>query len=65
MNKTTIAQREEMYRQHLMGKSYAEIAEFNHLSKECVRYWCRKQRNGRAARPNIHREKFWTASTHW
>jgi transposase InsO family protein len=38
-----------MYRQHQAGKTYPEIANLQGLSKECVRYWCRRQRDGGSA----------------
>jgi transposase InsO family protein len=43
---TTIAQRCEFYQRHQVGESYTEIAMQMGISKECVRYWCRHQRDG-------------------
>ncbi len=57
MIKTTVAQREEMYRQHQRGKSYAEIAQFYGVSKECVRYWCRKKRDGGQCKTHYPKRK--------
>jgi hypothetical protein len=45
MNKTTPKQRQMMYDQHQAGKTYAQIAQEYDLSFECVRYWCRRQRD--------------------
>lgn len=39
-------QRQRFYRLHLGGETYAQIAERFAVSKECVRYWCRRQRDG-------------------
>lgn len=47
MIKTTPQIRAAMYREHQAGKSYTEIAHTYALSKECVRYWCRRQRDGK------------------
>lgn len=46
MNRTTPAQRHDFYRRHLRGETYQEIADLAGVSKECVRYWCRRQRDG-------------------
>jgi transposase InsO family protein len=43
---TTPDQRREFYERHLQGESYQEIADSVGVSKECVRYWCRRQRDG-------------------
>ena len=48
--KTSVAQRKEMYRFHQGGKSYPEIAAFYGLSRGCVRYWCRRQRDGQGVK---------------
>lgn len=48
--KTTSHQRRQMYRAHLCGQSYAEIAEVHGLSRYTVRYWCRRQRDGGSVR---------------
>lgn len=39
-------QRQQFYRLHLRGETYEQIAERFGVSKECVRYWCRRQRDG-------------------
>lgn len=45
-------QRQQFYRLHLCGETYEQIAERFGVSKECVRYWCRRQRDG--GRPYTH-----------
>lgn len=44
--RTTPQQRRVFYESHLRGETYAEIAERLAVSLECVRYWCRRQRDG-------------------
>lgn len=46
MNRTTPAQRRCFYQGHGQGQTYQEIAASAGVSKECVRYWCRRQRDG-------------------
>ena len=41
-----VPQRQQCYRLHLGGETYAQIAQRFDASKECVRYWCRRQRDG-------------------
>jgi transposase InsO family protein len=43
---TEPGQREEFYTRHRAGETYARIAKGYGVSKECVRYWCRRQRDG-------------------
>lgn len=43
---TTPGQRRRFYERHLRGETYPEIAEDEKVSQECVRYWCRRQRDG-------------------
>lgn len=43
---TTPQQRAAFYARHQDDESYAEIASSEGVSKECVRYWCRRQRDG-------------------
>lgn len=45
MSKTNPKQRRMMYDQHQAGKTYAQIALEYGFSFECVRYWCRRQRD--------------------
>lgn len=46
LSHTRPEQRQEFYRRHQQGESYPEIAAGAAVSVECVRYWCRRQRNG-------------------
>ena len=39
-------QRREFYARHQAGETYAAIAAQADVSLECVRYWCRRQRDG-------------------
>jgi len=43
---TTPVQRRTFYELHQQGLSYNEIADQYEVSRECVRYWCRRQRDG-------------------
>lgn len=54
--RTTPAQRREFYRRHLRGESYQVIADEVGVSKGCVRYWCRRQRDGGTCQSNYRRE---------
>jgi hypothetical protein len=45
--RTNPDQRREFYRLHLQGETYPAIAEQFDVSKECVRYWCRRQWKGK------------------
>jgi transposase InsO family protein len=45
--KLDVPQRQQCYRLHLDGKTYGEIAQQVGVSAGCVRYWCRRQRDGR------------------
>lgn len=53
--KTTEGQRREMYWRHLQGESYDVIGKSYGLSRECVRYWCRRQRDGGRVKTQWHR----------
>jgi transposase InsO family protein len=46
MAKLGVPQRQQCYRLHLGGETYAQIAQRFEVSRECVRYWCRRQRDG-------------------
>jgi hypothetical protein len=46
LKRTDPALRRKFFQAHLQGKSYAEIAAEEGVSKECVRYWCRRQQKG-------------------
>lgn len=62
IQRTSVQQRHSFYVRHIRSETYREIAESEHVSKECVRYWCRRQRDGgtcqsryvRAARGCLH-----------
>ena len=43
---TSPEQREAFFRQHQAGSTYRQIADQHGVSTECVRYWCRHQRDG-------------------
>ena len=43
---TSPEQRRAFYERHQAGQTYQEIADTFGLSRECVRYWCRRQRDG-------------------
>jgi len=43
---TTTQQRQEFYERYQRGENYQKIADDSGVSKECVRYWCRRQRDG-------------------
>jgi len=43
---TTPQQRVSFYVRHQQGETYAEIAQSTGVSTECVRYWCRRLRDG-------------------
>jgi len=53
---TTPTQRRMFYELHEQGLTYAEIAEQHEVSKECVRYWCRRQRDGGSYKTIYHKE---------
>lgn len=53
---TTLQQRQEFYESHKRGKTYWEIADYYGMSEECVRYWCRRQRDGKGSETSYHRE---------
>lgn len=43
---TTPRERRAFYERHQAGETYAAIAQAYGVSLECVRYWCRRQRDG-------------------
>jgi len=53
---TTTDQRRKFYELHQNGATYEEIADCFGVSKWCVRYWCRRQRNGKGCETHYHRE---------
>jgi transposase InsO family protein len=52
---TTPDQRHTFYRLHQEGLSYPDIAERYGVSRECVRYWCRRQRAGGSCQTVYHK----------
>lgn len=57
VKQTTVGQRCEFYQRHQAGESYVEIAMQMGFSKECVRYWCRRQRDGGDCESRYHRKR--------
>lgn len=53
---TTPEQRRAFYKRHLQGQTYEEIAKQNGVSKECVRYWCRRQKKGGSSQTKYRRQ---------
>lgn len=53
--RTSVSQRLQFYQRHLAGESYVAIAEHYGVSRECVRYWCRRQRDGGGVFTVYHR----------
>jgi transposase InsO family protein len=51
------------YQRHLRGETYQEIADGSAVSKGCVRYWCRRQRDGGDCRSRYHRSSPGTLSS--
>lgn len=56
MNRTTPAQRRDFYRRYLQGETQEEIARTAAVSRECVRYWCRRQRDGGSCESRYQRQ---------
>jgi transposase InsO family protein len=55
--RTEIDQREQFYRLHQAGSTYLEISQYFRVSKECVRYWCRRQRDGKGCQSHYSRAR--------
>lgn len=53
---TTPSQRRTFYELHEQGLSYREIAQQHDVSRECVRYWCRRQRDGDSCNSSYQRK---------
>lgn len=53
---TTCKQRILFYERHSEGETYEEIARAMGVSRECVRYWCRRQRAGRGVHSQYQRK---------
>lgn len=54
-NQTTPDVRRTFYALHQQGLSYSEIAEQHDVSEGCVRYWCRRQRDGGTCETVYHK----------
>lgn len=55
-NRTRPRQRRRFYERHLRGETYQVIATDERVSKECVRYWCRRQRDGGGCQTEYQRK---------
>lgn len=55
--RTTSHQRRRFYKRHIRGETYQEISDSEGVSKECVRYWCRRQRDGGDIRTIYQRQQ--------
>ena len=53
---TTCKQRTLFYQRHSRGETYEEIACGMGVSRECVRYWCRRQRAGKGVQSQYQRK---------
>jgi transposase len=53
---TSPEEREAFFRQHQAGSTYRLIADQHGVSMECVRYWCRHQRDGGRTLTVYHRQ---------
>jgi transposase InsO family protein len=54
--RTSPQERCRFYQRHLRGETYREIADSERVSRECVRYWCRRQRDGGGCQTTYRRE---------
>ena len=54
VERTSEGQRVDFYRRYLRGETYSEIAQACNVSRECVRYWCRKQKKGQGVKSQWH-----------
>lgn len=54
--RTTSDQRRKFYELHQDGATYEKIADRFGVSKWRVRYWCRRQRDGKGCETHYHRE---------
>lgn len=61
--RTTPQQRRIFYQRHLRGETYQDIAQSAGVSWWCVRYWCRKQRDGGSHRTAYRRRSHGILST--
>jgi hypothetical protein len=46
VQQTTPSERQQFYARFVDGQTYEQIADEHGRSVECVRYWCRRQRDG-------------------
>ncbi len=53
---TSPRERRAFYERHQAGETYAAIAQAYGVSLECVRYWCRRQRDGVSCQSQYRRE---------
>lgn len=56
VKQTSPEQRQMFYEQHQQGQTYEAIAQAQGVSKECVRYWCRRQRDGGSCQSHYQRQ---------
>ena len=54
--RTTSDQRRKFYELHQDGATYEKIADRFGVSKWRVRYWCRRQRDGKGCETHYHHE---------
>lgn len=52
---TTPSERQRFYDHHQAGQTYQAIAQEYGVSQECVRYWCRRQRDGGGCQNRYYR----------
>ena len=55
VKQSTPIQRREFFIRHIRGETYQGIADATGYSFECVRYWCRRQRDGGNSETHYHR----------
>ena len=53
---TTCKQRRLFYQRHSQGETYETISRAMGVSRECVRYWCRRQRTGQGVENQYQRK---------
>lgn len=53
--RTSPAQRQMFYQAHQAGETYPAIAQRSGVSRECVRYWCRRQHAGGSCQTRYRR----------
>lgn len=54
-SQTTPSERRRFYERHQAGETYEQIAALYGRSVECVRYWCRRQRDGGSVETHYRR----------